>query len=147
MVGRDDPTALGGVVDDPVDAAGAEVFFELAGEVLLLAVGGEVGAVLEEAVVHVHDVQGAIGGVVKVDGAEAFVGGGEELPGGVGVLGGEGGVGVFREDVALDEVGGGRGQSLDADSFERDENLARGRAIQRGRHFTTASTEPLVTGW
>ena len=91
-------------VDDAVDATVADDFVEAAALGLLAQVAREEDAVLENAVIHIHEVKAAVGAGVGVDGPEEFVGRGEELGFLVGICPGEF-AGVFREHHAANEVG------------------------------------------
>ncbi len=68
-----------GLGHDAPDAAHAVRSDQAAGLALLAQVAGERDAVLDHAVMHVHDVEGALGAGEGVDGPEALVGGGEEF--------------------------------------------------------------------
>ena len=59
-----------------IDAAVANTWaVEFPRQGLVTEVGGHVGFVLDDAVIYIEQVDGTIGRVVEVDGAETFVGG------------------------------------------------------------------------
>ena len=66
----------GDAVDAAVAGAGP---IETLGGVVVPQVGGDVGLVLDDAVIHVQEVDGAVWGVVDIDRAKALIGGGEPL--------------------------------------------------------------------
>jgi hypothetical protein len=103
---EDDGLGLGfDVGNHAIDAAHAQALGETAILDLLAQVGGEIDAMLDDAAVHVHDLQGAIRGVEQVDGTEALVGGSDELGAVVTVATRE--LVVFHgERDTLDEVAG-----------------------------------------
>lgn len=94
-----------GFVGDAIDTAEVQRFVEATVEVLLAEVRGQVIPVFDCAAVHIDDVEGAIGTVEQVDGAESFVSGCEELGLGVRIDGLEQAVG-FDQKVAPDQVCG-----------------------------------------
>ena len=96
------------LVHDPVDAAVRVRGFQLVLDDVIAEVLGDVGALLDDAAVHVHDVQRAVGPVGQVDGTEALVGGREKLSPLVCLAGAQRRAVVFDDDAAH-EVGGGLG--------------------------------------
>ena len=64
---------------DAIDAAEAWFGLEIAVGDVFAEVASEVGLVLNDAVVEVDEVEGAVGAVEEVDGAESFIGRGEEF--------------------------------------------------------------------
>ena len=60
--------------DQTVDTAHAEGFFESAFFDLVAKESGDEDAVLENAAIHIDNVEGAVGAVIEVDGTKAFVG-------------------------------------------------------------------------
>ena len=66
-------------VDDPIDASQTDRGVEVAGFDFVEEMAGHVEPVLDDAAVHVDDVEVAVGTVAEVNGAKSFVGGGEKL--------------------------------------------------------------------
>src|SRR5262245_24724364 len=79
--------------NDAKNASGEEVLIELFLEVFALRVVGDRDAVLDQAVMHVDDVERAVRADVEADRAETLVRGRDELPAVVRVL--------RREDAVL----------------------------------------------
>ena len=102
---------------DAVDASEAVAgAVESAADVLFAEIGGDVGLVLDDAVVEIDDVEAAIGGGDGIDGAEAFVGGGEEFLVAVRMVAGEFAVTIGDADC-FDEVAAGFGDEGGAVGF------------------------------
>ena len=72
-------TAPRRVVDDPEDPPLVNRRLQLAFDDVVAQVLGHVGHVLDDAVVHVDDVERAVRGSREVDGTEPLVGRGQEL--------------------------------------------------------------------
>ena len=92
------------LVTNAIDAAVSVArSLQFAAEDLLAQIAGDVGLVLNDAVIHVENVEAAIRGGVGVDWPEALVGGGEEFLFTIRVIAGERAVAVPDAD-RLDKI-------------------------------------------